>query len=56
MRVTTIHRDKQIINKNEAEDHDEGLQFCGSAGLACAIVLIPEGYKKICELSASCRK
>ena len=56
LRTTTHHRDKERADEIEAEGHDEALSVCGAGGLACAIMLIPEGYKKICDWFKSWRE
>lgn len=49
LRTTTHHRDKERADEIEQGEHDEVLSICGAGSLACAIFLIPEGYKKIWE-------
>ena len=56
LRTTTYHRDKERADQIEAEDHDETLSVCGAGSLACAITLIPEGYKKIWDWFKSWRE
>lgn len=50
LRVTTTFVDREEANRREAESDDDCLATCGAGGMYCAIVLIPEGYKKVIEI------
>ena len=49
LRTTTYDGAKIKANEEEQKRDDENLSFCGAGGLACTILLIPEGYKKILD-------
>ena len=53
--LTIVDVGRQRADEREAKEHDDCLANCGPAGMACAIVLIPEGYKKVFEIFNSIR-
>ena len=48
LRTTTHHVDREIANEIEGERHDNDLSECGAGSMLYVILIIPEGYKKIC--------